>query len=44
MKKIRIEQGRLAAYIEQSDVETLIRIKDVVPATFFDEETIKRGL
>ncbi|MGN1013213.1 MAG: hypothetical protein ACI4ON_05270 [Clostridia bacterium] len=43
MKKIRIEQGRLAAYIEQSDVETLIRIKDVVPATFFDEETIKRG-
>lgn len=43
MKRIRIENGKLTAYIEPSDVETLINTREVVPITFFDEEMVKRG-
>lgn len=43
MKKIRIEQGKLIAYIEQSDVEVLAKTKDVVPKAFFEEESVRKG-
>jgi hypothetical protein len=43
MKVVRIEQGRLIAYIEQSDIDTLVKVKDVVPESFFEEEMVVRG-
>lgn len=43
MKKVRIEQGSLIAYIEHSDVELLVDTKEVVPKTFWEEDSMKNG-
>ncbi len=43
MKRIRVEDGKRIAYITQSDVATLIELKELVPKSIFMEETILSG-
>lgn len=43
MKKIRIEDGKLFAYIHAQDVLTLVSIKDFVKESIFQEESILKG-
>lgn len=41
MKKICTENGKIIAYIKNSDIEVLKLIKDVVPESVFEEKAIK---
>ncbi|MBO5476940.1 MAG: hypothetical protein J6A15_04235 [Clostridia bacterium] len=43
MKKMRIENGKLIAYIQHQDVTTLTSIKDFVRGEIFREESILKG-
>ncbi len=43
MKRIRVEDGKRIAYITQSDVAALIKLKELVPKSIFMEETILSG-
>lgn len=43
MKKMRIENGNLIAYIQYQDVTTLTSIKDFVRGEIFREESILKG-
>lgn len=43
MKKMRIENGNLIAYIQHQDVTTLTSIKDFVREEIFREESILKG-
>lgn len=43
MKKMRIENGNLIAYIQHQDVTTLTSIKDYVREDIFREESILKG-
>ena len=43
MKRIRVEEWNIIAYIEQQDVEFLLKIKEVVPASFFEEDAVING-
>lgn len=43
MKKVNIESGRLVIYVDDSDIDVLVRIKQMgayVPDTLFEEESI----
>ena len=43
MKKIRVEDWKIIAYIEQQDIDFLFRIREVVPASFFEEDAVLKG-
>lgn len=44
MKKICAENGKMIAYIQDSDIEVLKLIKDVVPESVFEERAIKERI
>ena len=43
MKKIRVEDWKIIAYIENQDVEFLFKTREVVPASFFEEDAVLKG-
>lgn len=43
MKKIRVEDWKIIAYIENQDVEFLFKTREVVPTSFFEEDAVLKG-